>query len=85
MPKAELTPPVKRLNQELGDGGELTAMENECEALMKEIERTAKEVGGKPTNSIRYEVAAEIKSLIGQLRRINNGTYTFTRSATDGD
>lgn len=88
MSKPEVTPPVFRLSRLLDndiDAGEITEMEKECEVVMTEIEKTAKELKGKPANSSRYLVAREIKYLIGQLRKLMNGTYAFTLSGEEVD
>lgn len=78
MRSPDLTPPVTALHKLLNsDHGELAFLEGDCEALMQEIETTAKEVGGDPMNSNRYVVAREIREKIADLRKILNGTYQY--------
>lgn len=58
--------------------GQLTLLEAECQELIDEITKTAKEVEGDPEMSERYRTAKAIQQYIADLRRVLKGLCVET-------
>lgn len=59
----------------LEPGGALCNLRGHALRIADEIRETAREVGGKPQNSGRYNDAVAVVSLIDQLAQISKGVY----------
>lgn len=65
----------------LEPGGALCNLRGHALRIADEIRETAREVGGDPENSARYNDATEVVRLIDQLEQISLGTYVHVLAA----
>lgn len=65
--------------------GPLRELKRKCIAVMDEVKEIAKEVGGDPRQSQRFQYNEAILEHLRALERITNGQYHFVAAVRDSD